>query len=451
MRPALPDSSFVICAVSGALAVLAVFSLWRGRGAGNSSSPASAGPSGPSGGVGYPCVYRISVGWKIALSAILGILCAAALAAIWAIAVLAPDGRNVAPRLILVALVSAVICGAVLYWVDVFVFAIVLHRDRLEIHRLGKGRVIRREDIESRQTRRVQNSPPTLELRLKDSGSSRVKLPIMWQIDNLWHAWFENIPDLDVEAAKSFEASIQANADLGATPEERRARLAGARKLTKVAILANTALCFWAFVYPRPYALVIAILVLAPWAAIWAISRAPTLYGFNAGARGAQPDLTPVLIAPGLCLSLRAFLDVHIVHFALLMPWMIAVAALTVACLVWVLPAARAKPAAILFVALLFAAYGYGASALADALLDHSATTTFPTRVERKHVSGGRNKSPELTLAPWGPGRESGDVTVSWDLYRSTRVGDTVCVGVRSGALGVPWYRVSQCPPGGAS
>ena len=153
------------------------------------------------------------------------------------------------------------------------------------------------------------------------------------------------------------------------------------------------------------------------------------------------------MIAPGFCLSLRAFLDVHILHFAPLMPWMIAVAALTVACLVWVLPAARAKPAAIMLMALLFAAYGYGASALADALLDRSATTTFPTHVERKHVSGGRSKSPELTLAPWGPSQESGDVRVSWDLYRSTRVGDTVCVDVRSGALGVPWYCVSQCPP----
>jgi hypothetical protein len=50
-----------------------------------------------------------------------------------------------------------------------------------------------------------------------------------------------------------------------------------------------------------------------------------------------------------------------------------------------------------------------------------------------------------LRIGAWGPRATPEDVTVPWETYRSANVGDTVCVLLRPGAFGIPWYRISRC------
>ena len=95
---------------------------------------------------------------------------------------------------------------------------------------------------------------------------------------------------------------------------------------------------------------------------------------------------------------------------------------------------------------LMLAAYGYGAGSLGNALLDRSSATSYTAQVDGKHVTSGRNRTPQLRLGPWGPRKDESEVAVSWDFYRSTSIGETICVLVRPGAFGVPWYRVAKCP-----
>ena len=92
-------------------------------------------------------------------------------------------------------------------------------------------------------------------------------------------------------------------------------------------------------------------------------------------------------------------------------------------------------------------AYGYGVVALGNAVLDRSIGTPYATTVYGKHVTSGRNRTPKLRLAPWGPRTTEDDVTVPWDLYRSASVGQTVCVLLRPGAFGIRWYRLAPCQP----
>ena len=80
-----------------------------------------------------------------------------------------------------------------------------------------------------------------------------------------------------------------------------------------------------------------------------------------------------------------------------------------------------------------------------NALLDRSTPIDYPVAVISKHVSRGKSTNYHFGLAPWGPYHTSEDAMVPGWRYRQTQVGDTVCVVLRTGALGVAWYTVGSC------
>jgi hypothetical protein len=89
----------------------------------------------------------------------------------------------------------------------------------------------------------------------------------------------------------------------------------------------------------------------------------------------------------------------------------------------------------------------YGVTALGNAVLDQTGGSTYPTTVYGKHVTSGRNRTPTMRLGPWGPRATEQEATAPWDVYRSTNVGEKVCVVLHPGAFGVPWYRIAKCQP----
>jgi hypothetical protein len=267
----------------------------------------------------------------------------------------------------------------------------------------------------------------------------------MWKTDEAWKSWFANIPDLDAEVAKAFVAAIDANADLGSTPAERQRRLAAARSIARYAIWANLGLFAWTYIYPRPYEWVILVLAVIPWAAIVIMARSPGLYTFNAPRGSGRPDLTVLLISPGFLLMLRAILDVQVLDWPHLFEWALILAAVLIVTIVWAIPAAREKFGTLALILIMTLPYGYGAGALGNTLLDHSTALSYPTTVYRMFVTNGKHRTPTLRLGPWGPRTTAEDAAVSWDLYRSTRVGETVCAQLHAGALGIRWFRIAKC------
>jgi hypothetical protein len=186
-----------------------------------------------------------------------------------------------------------------------------------------------------------------------------------------------------------------------------------------------------------------------PWIALWIVAREPGIYGFNAPRNSARPDLTVLLISPGFLLMGRALMDVQILDWQRLLWWAVLVTICLAGAIVRALPAVREKPGPAVLTLLLLGAYGYGACALGNALLDRFPATSYTAQVYGKHVTGGRQRTPEIRLGPWGPRKAAADVAVRWELYRGLRIGETVCVLVHPGALGVPWYRVARCQSGG--
>lgn len=441
-----PSANFVAALSGGVLMTLALLYLARRPRIDEPPMLDDVGGSPASGGE-YPRNYRVTLAWKAGIVVLCGILLLGSLVAAWEFGVIAVETRDAPQGLILVFFLAIVVSGNVFYIVDTLRSAIILKIDRLEVHEVWRVRRILRANIEAQQVLHPPNSPAVLILRLKAPSNRKIKLPIMWKTDSTWQAWFAEIPDVDVEAAKAFEAAIEANADLGTTPTERQQTLSTARSVARIATWANTGLIVWAFLYPHPYELLILVLAALPWVAVWIMAQSPGLYTFNAPRGSARPDLTILLISPGFLLALRALLDVQVLDWQRLSLWAVLVAMALISSVVWVIPSARQRLGMVVLTLVLLMAYGYGVTSLGNAMLDHSSGSTYPTTVYSKHVTSGRNRTPTMRLGPWGPRATEEDATVPWDVYRSTSVGEKVCVVLHPGAFDVPWYRIAKCKP----
>jgi hypothetical protein len=144
---------------------------------------------------------------------------------------------------------------------------------------------------------------------------------------------------------------------------------------------------------------------------------------------------------------LRAVQDVQVLDWQRLLLLAVLVATALMASVVWAIPSARQRLGMVALTLALLMAYGYGVTALGNAVLDRTRGSTYATTVYGKHVTSGRNRTPTMQLGPWGPRATQEEATVPWDVYRSTNVGEKVCVALHPGAFGVPWYRIARCQP----
>jgi hypothetical protein len=85
---------------------------------------------------------------------------------------------------------------------------------------------------------------------------------------------------------------------------------------------------------------------------------------------------------------------------------------------------------------------------LSNEIFDKSSPNVFHTHVTDKHMSAsstGRRTTYHLTIAPWGPKLETGDIRVTHDFYVSLSTGQEICISLHPGAFGVRWYEVDLC------
>ena len=123
-----------------------------------------------------------------------------------------------------------------------------------------------------------------------------------------------------------------------------------------------------------------------------------------------------------------------------------ALAALGAGLTTWRRPGISGPWQFLILMGLIGAAIGYGGVALIDLRFDASPEQPFRTAVASMTVSHGRGVSYYLHLAPWGPVPHESRVTVSKSLYDRFNPGDQACIGLRNGALAIPWYVVRVCP-----
>jgi hypothetical protein len=218
------------------------------------------------------------------------------------------------------------------------------------------------------------------------------------------------------------------------------------RKLAKALNGAGVAVFAWAWLFPHPYPALVALLAVCPWLAVILVFRSAGRYRILARRKDPHPGLGALVLLPGLALAILAIDYVHLID------WEPALGAAAIGGLAFTFvlaivdPTLRERRAMLVFLLLLMGAYAYGAAVQADALLDAAPAKLIAVPVVGKWDFYGRYvRSSYIQLAPWGPRREVSDVSVRRVLYDFVKIGGTVCLHLRPGALWMAWYYVTPC------
>lgn len=273
-------------------------------------------------------------------------------------------------------------------------------------------------------------------------------MPLLaYATDRHYADWIGTLPDLDkLEQAGSMRAWA-ADARLGRTPAERAARVGRWSRVARWDEAGGVLLMTWAFLFPRPYGLVIALLAMAPWWSLLLVGLSRGALRANLRRNDARPQTATVLLCAPLVLFVRAVCDLDVLDLGRA-TMLGAIAGLPLLAASWASQKRFAPPrgAALGCCAGLFWLYGFGLVTQGNALLDRSTQAVFHERVIDKEATGGKHPTHKLRLAPWSLVGHDDWFDVSPSRYDATARGDTLCVFLHPGRLGLRWLTVGKCP-----
>lgn len=391
----------------------------------------------------YPRTYRVSPGGRVAYCLLGALILVGGLAGVWYFGT-GHESKTALEAALLTALclVFVVVGAAIILYM--LTTQVVLNADAIVSRDFLGVRKLRREDIAGRRLQRTRTNSAMV-LVPKRPGVKTLKINELIRRDALLTAWFETLPDLDAQDLAQSQSEIIANRDLGRTPEERAKRLAAARKLANGLMGLSIIVCLWAVVYPKPYELAVVVLAALPLAALVLKGKAGGLYQIVGWRNDARANLAIAFMGPSVVLAVRALLDIKVFD------WPVALAGAAAAALAMTVVVAMAerklrdRMGELLAILVVCGFYAYGVVVEANTLLDESQPRIFKTAVVGKRVSKGKSTQYHLRVAPWGPRRGEGDITVSRALYASVATGEPVCIVLRDGALRIRWFTVRTC------
>jgi hypothetical protein len=345
-----------------------------------------------------------------------------------------------------VLLVCSVVTVLGIYLLAVALFyKVILRADSIEVLEIYRRRSLVRINIEGRRFASPNRGPSSWILVPKPGVGKKITLSQYLKTDAQFLAWIHSLPDLDEGQRRSPEQEKRkAIAELKA----RGVSEAGIENLRRIALALNVAVYvtgFCSFLIADPNHLLTWALLVVPWMAIVLVAKYKPYYRFGGPRRSIQPDLSLALILPGLFLSLQVLRVINPVGWQGPLTLTLSGSALLVGVAYWVDPWLKGHRGTALLLLLVCCGSGYGAGMEVNALLDGSTPEIYRVLVTSKHVSRGRSTSYHLNLAQWGPNDTEQDITVSSNRYARTKIGDTVCLVLRSGALGVAWSEVGEC------
>jgi len=210
--------------------------------------------------------------------------------------------------------------------------------------------------------------------------------------------------------------------------------------------LVAVAVASWGAVFPHPYPMVLAALLLCPVAGFLIYLKNAPKPIYN------QPDVTLIILLPSVVLTMRGAFDFETINSEMAWLLALAVSAAVTACLTIAL--IRAEHAALngkllLIIWLFTLPYANGAVLVLNGQLDNSPVAPFATQVlNKKHKSRG-GRIPEkwqITLSGLGADGSDKVVSIPHHIFVAINEGDTVCVLSRQGALGLKWFTLQADP-----
>lgn len=391
----------------------------------------------------YPRTYRPSGGWWATLAACSLLSAGGGAAGAWYFGT-GHEVQGLQGRLLLAGL-STLFFGLGIYLLlSLWRSKIVLTADRIEIHELTRVRSLQKNQI--RGWRLVPAGyVAVLELVPRETPPRKLRVAWIFKDDGTWSAWMDDVPNLDAEEQEKAWNQAESDSEIGTSPQDRIEAIRRARGTARILNAIAIGIAVWSFAYPYPYGLLMIALSAMPWLAVWMAARSHGLFQLDQMRNDVRPNVALIFLLPAFLLPLRAVLDYEVFDWShVVTPAVLIGCALCFAATRADVSLRRRRGSVVAFLSISWA-YGVGAALTVNTLQDRSPIDVFGARIVRKQVVGGRSTTYELILGPWGPREKENRVTVRRVLYDSLRTGDTVCLGMRKGRLGIRWYTVGRC------
>lgn len=257
----------------------------------------------------------------------------------------------------------------------------------------------------------------------------------------------EKYEDVDARAKAAETKILLEDSRYGGSREEREQNLQKAARIGKIGSGAGFVLLIWAFVYPRPYDLLMTLLFVAPLVAAyltWSFKGLMRLYSKKSSP---YPTLFLLIFFPTIGVGANAFMQYNLYEFSstacLMLAGMTALLSVVALSVLREPVSAEAKKTwAVAFVVFIVAVYSYGLLIYSNCHYDRSPAVAWHVAVTDKHESHGKTTTYYLQLSPWGKYTDGKQVTVSRVFYLAVNTQDSVGVLMNKGKWGIPWYRV---------
>jgi len=392
----------------------------------------------------YPRTYGLSVASKWMVSA-LGLVIASLSLAGAIFLVLGDEGRTPAGTAVLFALCGGfALLGIYLLTAAVF-YRVILQTDSIQVFEIYHRRDLARCAIEGCSHFSNAQGPSGWVLIPKPGFGGKIQLSRFLKTDKDFLSWIRSLPELDHGKKRAAE---QERADAIASMKQRGFTDLSIRRLRQLASGLNFAvygLGLASFFVRDPNHLLTWAMIALPWLAILLVGKFSPYFRFGGPRSTPLPDLSLVLMIPGLFLMLGALQRIAPIGWE--GPSLLTVfgSAILVGSAFWRDPWLKKHRGTTVLLLFLCCSYGYGAGMQVNALLDRSTPQTYRVIVSAKRVSHGKSTSYHLTLAPWGPEVNGQDLMVAYSQYAAVKPGDAVCMLLRAGALGVTWSELGRC------
>lgn len=392
----------------------------------------------------YPVVYKMTTGSQIA-SWILGLFFGAC--GVGLLVLLQQRSFDAAGYVFLGGIALCLLAVPVYCVAYATQGRLTLEAQAIEVRKAFTTRRLRRSEILGRRI--TQGRSASYPVIVPKAGRPMMIERSTFGLDDRFNAWFNALPDLDAQERAETLAMVERDASLGSNAQERLAALEKSRQAAKVLNLLPMGLLFWSFIYPKPYAAIVACAALLPWVAVVLVWARPGLFQFDGRKGDVRPNLAGLLIMPPLVLAMRALWDVTLVDLRQLLLWGF-VLGLPLCVAVLAAPKAAtkttAKPWALPLLMLPFMmAYGCGLLALTDAMWDSAKPEVFQTAITGKDVSRGKSTTYYVHLAPWSKTIDEDRIAVPRAYFEAVDTGDIVCVRLHPGKFGLRWMQVGGC------
>ena len=391
----------------------------------------------------YPKIYRAPT-WQRLLIICFGILFC------FVSAVMLTIVKNGAMALLPFGLVFLVI--GLLVPMITLTTKLVLYQDKIEQSSLFGSRELYRHDIEGYRRRIVKNAT-MIDLVPNRTELKKITVTRQHADDAQFVDWISKIRNLDEIDEIAATKEIEQDVSLGATPEERSAKIKSWRKMLNVATYTYFALTIVLFFVPVHKSVLIIGLLSGPWIciALLANSRHFTIIELDKLSLLRKLNLQPLLMFSSvsfymLLLGVRPGMAMFPIHWQ--KPLVLALIGGFLMTLLTISLSRGAKLTWTGIFAILppLVVYAGGAGVLLNAELDHKESSSYHLTVVGKHLTTGKGAANYLdVIIPDGDYRGDTTFKVSREVYNNTNAGDQVCAKIHPGAFLMPWENLVPC------